>query len=75
MNVSKRRATGLRLHLRRAALVALGIACAALAAPGCSQARRYFWRERRPGVSINHATAVRQAEVIRNAAPQKGWGF
>jgi hypothetical protein len=58
---------------RRAALAALGLACLALLAPGCSVARRRAWHAHNRGPFDDHRTAVTESQVIRGVAPQKGW--
>jgi hypothetical protein len=57
------------------AAVALVVVFTALAAPGCSETRKHNKQGRGYGFYDPNAAAGKQADIVRNVAPQKGWSF
>jgi hypothetical protein len=61
-----------RLWVRRALLVALGlgVAWASIGLPGCSAARRFYNPQKKYGFADPKSVASKQANIVRNSVPQ-----
>ena len=59
----------------RAAVLALGVAWASLAAPGCSECREYYKEGHTYGYYDPNVAAEKQMEAARNWLSRMSWSY